>query len=85
MKLIENVKGLKDIFGDDFGKYAREQLRLIKLISEHIDAIHSNVDQMIDVRKEVNQIEDAPQKAEAYCNKIKPFFDEIRYHCDNDR
>ena len=21
-------------------------------------------------------------KAEAYCNKIKPFFDKIRFHCD---
>ena len=39
--LIENVKGLKDIFGADYSKLASEQINLIKEISHHIEAINS--------------------------------------------
>jgi len=80
--LIENVVGLKDIFGKDFEKQAGEQIKLIKKISEHIEVIHAKVDAMIDARKKANNIEDAVKKADAYCFKVKPFFEEIRYHCD---
>lgn len=80
--LIENVRGLKEIFGADYIKQAGEQLKLIKLISEHIESIHTKIDAMIEARKKANAIESAEAKAEAYCNKVKPFFEEIRYHCD---
>jgi len=80
--LIKNVKGLKLIFGKDFETHASEQIRLIKKISEHIEAIHSKVEKMINARKKANNIEDIKAKAEAYCFEVKPFFDDIRYHCD---
>lgn len=80
--LIENVKGLKDIFEKDYLKYASEQLDLIKDISGHIGAIKKNVDDMIEERKKANKIDHADKKADAYCNKVKPYFDTIRYHCD---
>ncbi len=80
--LIENVSGLKEIFGKDFEKHAGEQLNLIKRISEHIEGIHSKVEKMINARKKSNKIENAVEKAEAYCFEVKPFFEEIRYHCD---
>ena len=80
--LIENVSGLKEIFGKDFEKHAREQLKMIQRISEHIESIHSKVEKMINARKKANKIEDAVEKAEAYCFEVKPFFEEIRYHCD---
>ena len=80
--LIENVSGLKDIFGKEYETHATEQIRLIKRISEHIDAIHSKVEKMINARKKTNKIDDIEAKAEAYCFKVKPFFDDIRYHCD---
>ena len=37
---------------------------------------------MIAARKKANIIEQIEEKAEAYCSIIKPFFDDIRYHCD---
>ena len=80
--LIENVTGLKDIYGKDFKKYAKEQLGLIEEISEHIEAINSGVTKMTNERKKANVIDDIEKKASLYCNKVKPFFDEIRYHCD---
>ncbi|MFZ1703783.1 MAG: glutamine synthetase III [Saprospiraceae bacterium] len=81
-RLIQNVQGLKDIFGKDFEQYAHEQVIIIKDISKRITEIKSNVDKMIDERKKANKIEHADHKADAYCNKVKTFFEVIRYHCD---
>ena len=80
--LIDNVKGLKDIFGEDFKKYAREQLVLIADISQRIEAINSGVTTMTNERKKANTVKDTTKKASIYCNQVKPLFDDIRYHCD---
>lgn len=80
--LTENVKGLKDIFGNDFKEIAKEQMELIKKISEHIGAISVNVESMVEARKKANNVDDIEKRAELYCDKVKPFFDVIRTHCD---
>lgn len=80
--LIENVKGLKEIFGKDFEKIAKEQISLIKEISEHIEGINSKVEAMIESRKKANNLANAEKMAAAYCNTVKPYFEEIRYHAD---
>lgn len=80
--LIKNVKGLKEIFTNDYKKHAEEQLIMIEAISDHMEKINRAITEMIDARREANKIEDGEEKAFAYCNKIKPYFDEIRYHCD---
>ncbi len=80
--LIENVKGLKEIYGTSFKTYAKEQMNLIEEISSHIEAINSNVTKMTEERKASNTIEDIEKKAHAYCFKVKPYFDDIRYNCD---
>jgi len=81
-RLIENVRGLKDIYGKDFKKYAKEQMVLIQEISGHIEAINSGVTKMTNERKKANTIEDSEKRAETYCHKVKPLFDVIRYSCD---
>ena len=80
--LIENVKGLKEIYGEEFALHAKEQVQLIERISSHISEINSGVNQMITERKKANQITDHYKKALAYCNDVKTYFQEIRYHCD---
>ena len=80
--LIENVRGLKEIFGDAYQEVALEQIDLIRHISEHIKVIHSTVEAMIEARKRANHLATFVERADAYCNEVKPFFDEIRYHCD---
>ena len=80
--LIENVKGLKEIFGKDFEKIAKEQINIIKEISAHIEGINSKVEEMTQARKKANALTDAQKMAEMYCDKVKPFFDVIREHCD---
>ena len=80
--LIENVRGLKEIFSDAYQEVASEQIDLIRHISEHIKVIHSTVEAMIEARKRANHLATFVERADAYCNEVKPFFDEIRYHCD---
>jgi glutamine synthetase len=113
-RLIENVKGLKEIasmtatttvkaskkavlaggdFEDEGGKHfagasndlnliAAPQIETINKISKYISAIQTNVYKMIEARKKANSLEDAQDKASAYCDHVKPYFDEIRYHAD---
>ena len=80
--LIENVRGLKDIFGKDFEKIAKEQISIIKEISAHIEGINTNVEAMTEARKKANALTDAQKMAEMYCDKVKPYFDVIREHAD---
>ncbi|MCT4699026.1 glutamine synthetase III family protein [Tenacibaculum haliotis] len=79
--LIENVKGLKEIFGKDFEQYAKEQIDLIKRISGHIAEINSKIEKMTEERKKANKLI-GQENATTYCIKVKPYFEEIRYHCD---
>lgn len=80
--LLENLRGLKEIFEKDFKKHSKEQMELVTEISEHIENINSDITSMIDERKKANKIEDAEEKAFAYCDNVKPYFEKIRYHCD---
>ncbi|MBG7611263.1 glutamine synthetase III [Polaribacter sp. BAL334] len=79
--LLENTKNLKEIFGEDFKKIAKEQIELIMIISNHITEINALSLQMVEARKIANLLHGA-KSADAYCKTVKPFFDQIRYHCD---
>jgi glutamine synthetase len=80
--LIENVRGLKEIYGKDFKKHATEQMSIIERISEHVAAINSGVNSMISSRKKANEINDPHKKAIQYSKKVLTKMDLIRYHCD---
>lgn len=81
--LINNVKGLRDIFNDaEFEKLAGARKELIVTISDHTSNIKKLVSDMIEERKKANVIEDTYKKAIAYESKVKPYLDEIRYHID---
>ena len=80
--LIENVQGLKVIYGNQFKKFAKEQMDLIEQISEHIAKINSGITNMINERKKANKISHPEKLAFAYCDDVKPYFEVIRYHCD---
>ena len=80
--LIENVRGLKEIFGAEYESLAKEQIAIIRQISGHIEGINSKVEAMTEARKKANILVDAQKMAETYCNTVKPYFEEIRVHCD---
>ena len=82
-RIISNIQGLKDIFGEkDLKKHANAQLMILEEISVHINQLKTKVDAMIEERKKANKIESAKAKAEAYCDKVKIFFEDIKYHAD---
>lgn len=78
--LIKNIRGLKEI-GFDEGAYANQKL-IAEKISEHIGKISTGVEGMINARKVANEIADTRARAIAYCDTVKSFFDDIRYHVD---
>ncbi|MCC8407486.1 glutamine synthetase III [Mucilaginibacter sp. UR6-1] len=80
-KLVENVKGLKDI---GLGKDTYQaQLDIITKLSEHINFVKTNVEEMVQARKNINNnVEDVRQKAIDYDEKVRSYFQPIRYHVD---
>lgn len=79
--LLENTKNLKEIFGEEYKNIAKEQIEFIMVISNHITEINALTLKMIDARRKANKL-NGLKAAEYYCHKVKPFFEEIRYHCD---
>jgi glutamine synthetase len=82
--LIENVKGLKEIFNEtEYERLAGARKEVIVSISDQISMIKKLVNEMVDERKKANIIEDNYKKAIAYESKVKPYLDEIRIYIDN--
>jgi len=82
-KLIQNVQGLIQLFGDKNGKAAaRAQIEIIERISLHLNKMRTAAEKMLDQRKAANKLEHAEEKSIAYCDNVKAYFDEIRYHAD---
>ena len=72
-----------DILGAEEGKeMAKTQLLIVKSISRHVNALNDLVNEMVEDRKKANKITDNREKAFAYCNNVKSYFDEIKYHAD---
>ena len=80
--LIKNVKGMREVMGDEADSMTENERELIRKISAHVKTIRSSVQEMIDARKKANKIEDEREKAYAYEQEVRPHFDTIRYHVD---
>ena len=81
-ELIENVKGLKDIFGPDFMEYGKEEFEFIQKISSHNSELKRLTEALLEDKNMAIEMEDAQEKAEYFCDKVKPRMEEIRFHVD---
>ena len=82
-RLIENVKGLKDIFSEkEFKSVAKEQLSLITQISENVSKIKVGVDELLTAKEKAKGTSGSQKQAEAYCFNVKTLFDGIREASD---
>ena len=82
-RLIENVKGIKEIFGDkEFKDLAKEQMNMIGEISQHVSIIKVEADALLAAIKNAKSIEDPQQSAEQFCTDVKPRFEKIRNSSD---
>ena len=81
--LIDNVQRLKDIMDSDtFERVAKEQLEMIKDISARISNILGSKEAMVQERKNANLMDDMRDRAIAYHDNVKPYFEVIRYESD---
>jgi len=76
--LLENVKGLKEVYGAAYNKVAESQLNILEQIGEHMIEIKKQTDEMTAARRRANALSTINKKAQAYCNNVKPHFDAIR-------
>jgi glutamine synthetase len=82
-KVIENIEGLVEVFGEKEGKeLAKTQLLIVKSIAKHLNQLNDLINEMVEARKKANKIEDIREKAIAYCDTVKAYFDKIKYHAD---
>lgn len=80
--LLENIQGLKEVYGAAHKKVAEGQLNILEQIGEHIVEIKKLTDEMADARRRANGMSVVDKKAQAYCNNVRPYFDKIREHSD---
>lgn len=78
--LIENARGLKELGLND--EAVETPLAIINKVSHHLKIVKTSIDAMLEERKVTNHIEDSREKAIAYDEKVKSYFDTIRYHTD---
>jgi glutamine synthetase len=81
--LIDNAMGLKEVLdAKTYVKLSKNQIDTIKEISERISQVKINVDLMLEERKKANRMATMEEMAIAYDEKVKPYFEVIRYHAD---
>ncbi len=82
-RLIENVKGIKEIFSDkEFKDLAKEQMNMIAEISQHVSIIKVEADALLAAIKNAKSVEDPQASATQFCNDVKPRFEKIRDSSD---
>jgi glutamine synthetase len=82
-QLVDNLNGMKNLFSAaEFKTASSVQLDLVKELSERINTIKIETDKMTEARKKANTITDTKKMAIEYCDKVKPYFDTIRYQVD---
>ena len=79
-RLADNVNALKGM-GMSAASY-KAQAEIVEFLSKHINRVYELNEQMTSERAKANNLDHADKKALAYCNSLKPMFDEIRECCD---
>ena len=81
--LIENVKGVKDIFGDEYKELCASEVATLRNISSFINRMTSDVEALVEARKHANRIVDIAERAKVYSHDVKDLMDKVRYSADH--
>ena len=81
--LIENVKGIREIFGGDYLQYCSSEIETLKKISAYINDVSSDVEALVEARKKANRIADISERAKVYSRDVKDMMDKVRVGADN--
>jgi len=80
--LIENVNGIKDIFGKGYLEFCGSEIETLKKISSYINNISNHVEQLVEARKKANRIENMAERAKMYSHEVKDMMDKVRENAD---
>ena len=81
--LLDNVYKIQQLFkGSKADSISAQDLSNIEVISDHISAIKSGVENMINARKHANHLDSERAKAIAYHDEVAPYMEDIRCHID---
>ena len=80
--LIENVSGLKQIYGESFAKHAPVAMETIEKISALTDTLTSSCAALAKARIKANSMSKIEDSAQMYANNVLPVFDKIREAAD---
>ena len=81
--LIENIKGIKDIFGDGYKDFCSAEVDALKKISAYINGISEDVEALVEARKVANKIEDIAERAKVYSREVKDLMEKVRDSADH--
>ena len=81
--LIENVRGVKDIFGEEYKEMCSSEFATLKKISNYINRISLDVEALVEARKKANRVENIAERAKLYSHEVKDMMDKVRDSADN--
>ena len=82
-RLIENIRGMKEIFGEDFASMCSSEIETLKKISTFINDASADVETLVEARKKANRIEDIAERAKRYSYDVKTMMEMVRNSADN--
>ena len=81
--LIENVKGMKEIFGESYIEFCAAEIEALKKISVYINNISADVEALVEERKKANRIENVAERAKVYSHNVKDMMEKVRDSADH--
>ncbi|MBR4778973.1 MAG: glutamine synthetase III [Bacteroidaceae bacterium] len=89
-RLLDNIRAMKDVYGDDYREMASVSMGFVATISRLVGQLKTQVDDMVNARKAANKIEDEYLKAKAYheiaesLSHLRRSIDKLEEIVDND-
>ncbi|MBE6232551.1 MAG: glutamine synthetase type III [Bacteroidales bacterium] len=80
--LIDNVKGMKEILGNDYLDLCASEINTLKEISSYINDASSYVEELVETRKKANRIENIADRAKVYSHEVRTIMDKVRLCAD---
>ncbi|MBR5833794.1 MAG: glutamine synthetase III, partial [Bacteroidales bacterium] len=80
--LIENVNGIREIFGKGYLEFCSAEIETLKKISKYINSISVYVERLVEARKKANKVEDMAERAKMYSHEVKDMMDIVRENAD---
>ena len=80
--LIENVNGIREIFGKGYLEFCSAEIETLKKISTYINSISIYVERLVEARKKANRVENMAERAKMYSHEVKDMMDMVRENAD---